>query len=34
LAIVKHIVETHSGHVEVESTIGQGTTFRVEIPAL
>jgi two-component system phosphate regulon sensor histidine kinase PhoR len=34
LAIVKHIVETHNGHVEVESTIGKGTTFRVEIPAL
>jgi len=32
LAIVKHIVETHGGHVEVESAIGQGTTFRVEIP--
>ena len=33
LAIVKHIVENHGGHVEVESQVGQGTTFRVEIPA-
>ncbi|MBW3637657.1 MAG: PAS domain-containing protein [Armatimonadetes bacterium] len=33
LAIVKHIVETHGGHVEVQSAMGQGTTFRVEIPA-
>ena len=32
LAIVKHIVETHGGHVEVESEIGEGTTFRVELP--
>ena len=33
LAIVKHIVETHGGHVEVDSSIGKGTTFRVELPA-
>jgi two-component system phosphate regulon sensor histidine kinase PhoR len=33
LAIVKHIVESHDGHVEVESQVGQGTTFRVELPA-
>ncbi len=33
LAIVKHIAENHGGHVEVESQVGQGTTFRVEIPA-
>ena len=33
LAIVKHIVENHGGHVEVESEEGQGTAFRVELPA-
>ena len=33
LAIVKHIVENHGGHVRVESVEGQGTTFRVELPA-
>lgn len=34
LAIVKHIVEFHGGKVEVESAMGQGTTFRVRLPAL
>ena len=33
LAIVKHIVENHGGYVEVESIEGQGTTFRVHLPA-
>ena len=33
LAIVKHIVENHDGYVEVESEVGQGTTFRVMLPA-
>ncbi len=33
LAIVKHIVENHEGYVEVESEVGQGTTFRVMLPA-
>jgi signal transduction histidine kinase len=33
LAIVKHIVENHDGYVEVESAVGQGTTFRVMLPA-
>jgi two-component system phosphate regulon sensor histidine kinase PhoR len=32
LAIVKHIVESHGGHVQVKSEVGQGTTFRVELP--
>lgn len=32
LAIVKHIVENHDGYVEVESEVGQGTTFRVMLP--
>ncbi|MBE3583314.1 MAG: HAMP domain-containing protein [Limnochordaceae bacterium] len=34
LAIVRSIVNAHDGHVEVESTVGQGTTFRVFLPAL
>jgi two-component system phosphate regulon sensor histidine kinase PhoR len=33
LAIVKHIVERHGGHIRVESEAGQGTTFRVLLPA-
>jgi signal transduction histidine kinase len=32
LSIVKKIVELHQGTVEVESTIGQGTTITVSIP--
>jgi two-component system phosphate regulon sensor histidine kinase PhoR len=32
LAIVKHIVQAHGGTVSVESTVGQGSTFRIEIP--
>ena len=33
LAIVKHLVESMGGVVEVESQLGHGTTFRVELPA-
>ncbi|MFZ3102777.1 MAG: ATP-binding protein [Desulfitobacteriaceae bacterium] len=32
LAIVRQIVESHGGRVYVESTIGQGSTFWVELP--
>jgi len=33
LAIVKRIVESHHGTIRVESAVGQGTTFRVDLPA-
>jgi two-component system phosphate regulon sensor histidine kinase PhoR len=32
LAIVKHIVQAHGGNVQVESTPGRGTTFRIALP--
>jgi PAS domain S-box-containing protein len=32
LSIVKAIVDAHGGAVDVESEVGAGTTFRVEIP--
>jgi PAS domain S-box-containing protein len=33
LAISKGLAEQHGGRVGVESTVGKGTTFRVELPA-
>ena len=33
LAIVHGIVEAHGGTIEVESTVGAGTTFRFTLPA-
>jgi signal transduction histidine kinase len=32
LAIVKRIVEAHGGSIEVESRLGDGSTFRVKLP--
>ncbi len=32
LAITQRIIEKHGGHIEVESTLGKGTTFTVWLP--
>ena len=32
LAIVKHIAQAHGGTVEVDSRVGQGSTFRLRLP--
>jgi len=32
LAMVKHIVEAHGGEVQVESAVGQGSTFTILLP--
>jgi PAS domain S-box-containing protein len=32
LAIVKRVIDVHQGSIEVESTLGQGTTFRIRLP--
>ncbi len=33
LALVKHLVDAHKGRVYVQSELGKGTTFTVELPA-
>jgi len=32
LAVCKSIIERHDGHIEVESSVGKGTTFAVKLP--
>jgi signal transduction histidine kinase len=34
LAIVQRIVDRHGGSIELESTLGSGSTFRVRLPAV
>ena len=33
LAIAKRAIELHGGNIRCESTAGEGTTFRFELPA-
>ena len=33
LSIVKHIISAHDGHIRVESKLGAGSTFIIELPA-
>ena len=32
LSIVRGIVEAHGGQIHVETTLGRGSTFHVELP--
>ena len=34
LAIVKHIVNRHQGRLQIESKLGEGSTFTILLPAL
>jgi signal transduction histidine kinase len=33
LAVVRELTEAHGGHLEVESSVGEGTRFTVGLPA-
>lgn len=33
LAIVKHVLQRHDGYLEIDSQLGQGSTFRMILPA-
>jgi signal transduction histidine kinase len=33
LALVQHIMEAHGGSVELDSSLGKGSTFTLVIPA-
>jgi two-component system, OmpR family, phosphate regulon sensor histidine kinase PhoR len=33
LAIVKHVVQRHGGQLRIDSVVGQGSTFLIELPA-
>ncbi len=33
LAIVKHVVQRHGGQLRIDSVVGQGSTFRIQLPA-
>jgi signal transduction histidine kinase len=32
LSIVRHVAESHGGHIEVHSKVGVGSTFTVQLP--
>jgi len=32
LAMVKHVVQAHRGHLQVDSELGKGSTFIIRIP--
>ena len=34
LAIVAHIVQSHVGQIDIQSTLGSGSTFTVKLPAV